>query len=282
MKKILSIILIALAIPVSGMAVPKHRLGTYNLRIQTAKDSADKSWDNRKEYIARTIEEGKFDVIGFQEIANDRQETDLKTLLPDYEIVAWGRNSASVSKGERVGVAYRKARYTLLEKGHFFLSENPDTPALSWDAAYKRVSVYVKLQDKKSGEIFCFCSTHLDHIGTIARKKGAELNISKVLEAAEGHPAFIVGDLNAEPQEVSVHRIFGKEFKDSRSISGKKPKGYAGTYCNWLQKPTEQRIDYIYCRKADVLSYRTITKDYRRSIMPSDHLCVQIDVRLHQ
>ncbi|WP_195661006.1 MULTISPECIES: endonuclease/exonuclease/phosphatase family protein [Bacteroides] len=280
MKRIHLLVLFALVMPFMGMAAHTYRLGTYNLRIQTSKDTGEKDWDNRKGYIARTVIDNKYDVIGFQEIAGSRQKQDLEALLPNYELVAWGRNSASDSEGEGVGVAFLKDRYTLLEQGHFFLTETPGEPGIAWDAAYKRVSVYVKLKDKRTGDVFCFCSTHFDNEGKTARMKGAGLNVSKILEVAGDTPAFIVGDLNAEPHETAVHEVFAEQFEDSRIVSKKKPEGYEGTYCNWLHQPTTQRIDYVYCRKAEVLSYKTIVKDYGRALMPSDHIPVQIKVRL--
>ena len=118
MKRIHLLVLFALVMPFMGMAAHTYRLGTYNLRIQTSKDTGEKDWDNRKGYIARTVIDNKYDVIGFQEIAGSRQKQDLEALLPNYELVAWGRNSASDSEGEGVGVAFLKDRYTLLEQGH--------------------------------------------------------------------------------------------------------------------------------------------------------------------
>ena len=120
----------------------------------------------------------------------DRKQ-DLEALLPNYELVAWGRNSASDSEGEGVGVAFLKDRYTLLEQGHFFLTETPGEPGIAWDAAYKRVSVYVKLKDKRTGDVFCFCSTHFDNEGKTARMKGAGLNVSKILEVAGDTPLLL-------------------------------------------------------------------------------------------
>ena len=105
MKRIHLLVLFALVMPFMGMAAHTYRLGTYNLRIQTSKDTGEKDWDNRKGYIARTVIDNKYDVIGFQEIAGSRQKQDLEALLPNYELVAWGRNSASDSEGEGVGVA---------------------------------------------------------------------------------------------------------------------------------------------------------------------------------
>lgn len=280
MKRIYLLGIIVLVMPFfQGMAAHTYRLGTYNLRIQTAKDVGEKDWDIRKVFIAKNVIDNKYDVIGFQEIAGSRQQHDLEMLLPEYTLVAWGRNSALCSEGEGVGVAFLKKRYTLLEQGYFFLTENPEEPGLAWDAAYKRVSVYVKLRDNRTNKVFCFCSTHLDNEGKMARAKGAELNVNKILKVAGDVPAFIVGDLNAEPDETIVHEIFGKHFKDSRIVSKKKPKGYEGTYCNWSHKPTTQRIDYVYCHKAKVLSYKTIIEDFGRELMPSDHVPVHIKVR---
>ena len=255
-----------------------HRMGSYNIRVLSDKDTGDKAWTNRKEYVARIITAKEYDVIGIQEMTK-AQYNDLKSLLPDYGLEYWGRDSYILSDvGEGVGVAYRTSRYTLLDKGRFFLSEDPEKPVISWDAAYRRVSVWVKLQDKQTDEIFYYCSTHLDNAGTIARREGARINVETMLGVAGNYPCFICGDFNSSPGEIMVHTTFGAFFRDSYLLSATEPTGQEGTYSNWALSFGSQRIDYIYCRKANVGSYATINEDFGRGMTPSDHFPVQITV----
>lgn len=62
---------------------------------------------NRKEYVARIITGKEYDVIGIQEMKKV-QYNDLKSLLPDYGLEYWGRDSHLLSDvGEGVGVAWQ-------------------------------------------------------------------------------------------------------------------------------------------------------------------------------
>ena len=54
MKKciyILSLLLLLLA----PLHADIHRMGSYNIRVLSDKDTGDKAWTNRKEYVARII-----------------------------------------------------------------------------------------------------------------------------------------------------------------------------------------------------------------------------------
>ena len=204
-KRVVLMCLVALALSANAAT---HIVGTYNIRIATKRDVGSKNWEVRKPYVARTITDNRMDILSLNEIGGSKQENDLRTLLPDYTLVAFGRDSAAASHGERVGVLFRTDKYDLLDSGHFFLTEQPDQPGLAWDAAYKRVAVWVLLRNKHSAEEMLIMSTHLDYKGTEARRQGAMLCIARAKEIASGRTAVIMGDLNAEPYETDVHSLF--------------------------------------------------------------------------
>lgn len=276
-RSVVLIVLTALALAVNAAT---HVVGTYNIRIATKRDVGDKNWAVRKPFVVQTITDNRLDIVSLNEIANHHQEDDLRTLLPDYTIVAYGRESAEASHGERVGVLFKTAKYTLLDSGHFFLTENPNQPGLAWDAAYKRVAVWVLLQDKRSREELLVMSTHLDYKGTEARRQGAALCIERAKALAQGRTAIIMGDLNAEPYETDVHSLFAAAgFHDARMVSRTKPRGTYGTFSNWLPVSTTQRIDFVYVRNASVRSYRVVAEPYNRPLLPSDHRLVVTKIK---
>lgn len=276
-KSVVLIVLTALALVADAAT---HVVGTYNIRIATKRDAGDKNWSVRKPFVAQTITDNRLDILSLNEIANHTQEDDIRALLPDYTLVAYGRESAEASHGERVGVLFKTAKYTLLDSGHFFLTENPDLPGLAWDAAYKRVAVWVLLQDKHSREELLVMSTHLDYKGTEARRNGAALCIERAQALAQGRTAIIMGDLNAEPHETDVHSLFAAAgFQDARMVSKTKPRGTYGTFSNWLPVSTTQRIDFIYVRNASVRSYRIVAEPYNRPLLPSDHRLVVTKIK---
>jgi len=260
------------------------RLGTYNIRIIKDTDLDDKAWVNRKEFVAKTITDNAYDVVAFQEVADKQQEDDLREILPDYTLVVWGRNSETLLSGERVGVAFLTNSFTLQESGFFFLSEDPTKPLVSWDSNSSRISVYVKLKSNATGEVFYYCSTHLDNVGTIARREGAKINVDIMRQKAGNFPCFIVGDFNAGPSETDVHNTMLAYFNDSRLVSQTSPIGSPGTLCGWssADQDASRRIDFVYCNNVEVLTYETISDNYGRTATPSDHFPVIISCTLDE
>lgn len=255
-------------------ASPVYRMGTYNIRMNYDTDTGDQAWSVRKVYVVKNIVDHDYDVIGLQENSIDMLP-EIQELLGDaYNTYSWGAGSATDDRsGTHTTVVYKADKFTLLDKGQYFLAENPDEPGLPFDAAVRRITVWVKLQDKSSGDIFFFFSTHLDHLGVMARAESARLNVRKMNEIANGYPAFIVGDFNAYYDEKTMYNTFNAYFKDSRKTTQTAPVGPGATFGPW--DPTlsgGEPIDYVFCDRVNVLSYETITEDFGRGITPSDHL----------
>lgn len=259
-------------------ASPVYRMGTYNIRMNYDTDTGDQAWNVRKVYVVKSIVDFDFDVIGLQENSIDMLP-EIQELLGDaYATYSWGAGSATDNRsGTHTTVVYKADKFTLLDKGQYFLAENPDEPGLPFDAAVRRITVWVKLQDKSSGDIFFFFSTHLDHLGEMARAESARLNVRKMNEIANGYPAFIVGDFNAYYDEKTMYNTFNAYFNDSRKVTQTAPVGPGATFGPW--DPTlsgGEPIDYVFSDRVNVLSYETITEDFGRGITPSDHLPILI------
>ena len=123
MKKIyLWILLFLLPLSEGAWGSPTYRFVEYNIRLNTASDTGDRAWANRKQYVAQIVIDYAFDVCALNELKPD-QKKDLLSLLPDYKIESWGRDSHIIGDvGEGVGILYRKDKFRLLSSGHFFLS----------------------------------------------------------------------------------------------------------------------------------------------------------------
>ena len=141
------------------VAAPVYRMGSYNIRGKNDSDTGDKSWDVRNVYVVKNIVDHDFDVIGLQENSTDMLP-DLEKLLGDaYANHSWGAGSASDNRsGTHTTVVYKADKFTLLDKGQFFLAEDPTAPGLPFDTAVRRITVWVKLQNKETGEIFFYFS----------------------------------------------------------------------------------------------------------------------------
>ena len=82
MKRI-SLTLSALALACAAQAASLN-VGCFNIRFQTASDQGDLDWNNRKEYVARTITEYGYDIVGINEMRVAQQLPDMKAMLPGY------------------------------------------------------------------------------------------------------------------------------------------------------------------------------------------------------
>lgn len=258
-----------------------YKMGTFNIRLRTTSDTGDLHWDNRKTYVARTITEFGYDVIGLNEITSGVQKSDIQNMLPDYSFVMWGVQSSVVpdtGNSALNAIAYRTDKFDLLEEGHFFLSADPEKAIISWDSSQKRVTVWVKLKDKITNNIFYFFATHMDHVGDIARREGANINLEKIREITGNYPVFLVGDFNSSPVRLAFYNTLCAYMNDSRKVTETPfPKRYDGTLNKW--DPTNlntSRLDHVFSRGARILSYDHITETFGRSVTPSDHLPVII------
>lgn len=255
---------------------PAYHFAEYNIRLNTASDTGDHAWANRKQYVAQIITDYAFDVCALNELKPD-QKKDLLALLPDYKIESWGRDSHIIGDvGEGVGVLYRKDKFRLLSSGHFFLAPDLTKSAIAWDAKYRRLAVWAQLQDKTTGDIFFYCATHLEQAGQVAKRKGAALVVEQMLSIAGDYPCFIAGDFNSQSSVDAVHLPFKAYFQSAYDIAETAPNG-DGSYCNW-QPTSTHRIDHLYGRYYRALSYTMITEDYDRSCTPSDHLPLMAEV----
>jgi endonuclease/exonuclease/phosphatase family metal-dependent hydrolase len=259
-------------------------IATYNIRLQTTADKEERSWSNRKSQVAKLIYNHRFDVFGVQEIGSLAQENDLKDMLPAYDFYSKGRDNTEGTEGERLAVFYNKTRFTLLDKGSFFLSETPNVVSKGWDAALNRICLWVKLNDTVTGKSFYFFNTHFDHLGVKARAESAKLIASKINAITTGEVVFCVGDFNASPSEIAVYNTIKAVLPDSRLISESKPVGTIGTFNGWdvqaISFAENVLIDYIFCRNVSVYSYEVLNDKFVEKTYPSDHFPVLIKCKL--
>lgn len=259
----------------------RMHIATFNIRLQTKADSAERSWDNRKPEVARLIRKYNFDIFGVQEIGNRTQEADLKALIPEYSYFGKGRDNEAGTVGEQVGIFYKTSRFVSKEKGSFFLSETPEVMSKGWDAALRRMCVWSKLYDRKSKTEFYFFCTHFDHMGVKARVESAKLIVERINKIAGNAPVVFLGDLNTSPEATEMYTILISAFDDSKEISQSTPGGSIGTFNGFdaseVLLPPSKRIDYIFSKKIKVFKHRVINDKFSEKTYPSDHFPVMIE-----
>ena len=291
MKKLVIIILLCSSIFSEVFAIvrvqqkaPKMNVATFNIRLQTPADTAARSWDNRKTDVARLIKQYNFDIFGVQEVGNQKQEADLKALIPGFTYFGKGRDNQEGTEGEQIGIFFKTNRFKAEENGFFFLSDTPEKMSLGWDAAYRRICVWIKFYDQQSKTNFYYFCTHFDHIGIKARAESAKLIVKRIKVIAKDAPVILAGDLNASTNEPEMYKTLINFLNDSRDISLIKPKSPEGTFngyeINTDSIPTFNRIDYLFCRKFQVVNYLVIRERYSKYTYPSDHFPVMIECEI--
>lgn len=247
------------------------RWATFNLRYDNQGD-APNHWGARKERVAQYIKDTKIGVFGTQEVLHHQFE-DLKAMLPNFEAVGVGRDDGK-TKGEYSAVYYRKDKFTALDSGTFWLSENPDSIGkMGWDAACPRVATWAKLQDKETGKIFMAVNTHFDHVGVVARNQSALLIISKIKEIVGDRPAVLTGDFNVTDKSDAYATITTNEFvlKDAHKIA-EKTAGVNYSYHGFTRVPAEKRdkIDFIFVTPQIRVLHSEVTPEIPEALL-SDH-----------
>lgn len=180
---------------------------SFNLRYATADDGED-AWEHRQELLLETIRSSDPDLLGTQECLAGQAEF-LRAALPAYGFVGVGRDDGALA-GEMSALFYRRAAFRLLDEGHIWLSETPETPgSRGWDAALPRIASWALLRSEVDTTLtLWFCNTHFDHVGEVARSRSAELLrerahalVREFGEAPQNHRSavqvILTGDFNS-------------------------------------------------------------------------------------
>jgi len=263
----------------------EHRFATYNIRyyLEGNGDTGDKHWNNRAPYVYRMIRDYDFDVVGMQEVTGEEspQLTDLEKAMSEYTMYAI---EGLPGDKEYNAILYKTARYELIEQGHFFLNEHPETRGKGWNGTNPRLCVWTHLKDKTSGEEFFFFNTHGNYGPTESGIEGARLIGRKIREIAGQVPTVLVGDFNMHRTEhPEAYRNYASVLYDTYDTNSTEcipttNPCVSGTATNWekVTSPTFNctDFDHIFYDHMTCTHRYFITEDFGRSIPPSDHLPV--------
>ena len=260
----------------------QFKVMSFNVRLATTADG-DNTWDNRKETFVEVVKENDPTLLGLQEALWVQMEY-LDGALDGYKWIGVGRDDG-VKKGEFMAIFYKEDAVELLDSGTFWLSQTPDKPGKGWDAACCRTVTWGKFRCKKSGKEFVYANTHLDHVGTIARKKGAQLVLERSWELTNHGelPFFVSGDFNVTKESEAYKTITGG-IEDA--IPGLIDTNYAAkehdiaqpyTFHNWGRVPADKGaiIDFIFVNdKVNVWKFKINPVKHSNGRFASDHVSV--------
>lgn len=249
------------------------KLMSFNIRYYKPGADGDNCWENRREGVLKMLRAESPDIVGFQE--PHRPQVDfLKVNMSDYATLDMGVDSdANIVKspdgGAHLMIMYRKARFILLDSGFFWLSDTPGKPSRGWDAVCRRVTVWGKFRDRRSGKEFYYFDTHFDHKGMNARMHEARMMAAKMKEIAGEKAAVIMsGDLNTTfgNEALAPLREWMSGARETAPVTDSLP-----TFNGWGAH--DLRIDHIFYRRVKVAGYESLVNDAVRYGVPylSDH-----------
>ncbi|MBP5621400.1 MAG: endonuclease/exonuclease/phosphatase family protein [Thermoguttaceae bacterium] len=258
----------------------EFRVMSFNIRCANGGDG-ENNWEFRCDTLLDVVRESDPLLLGVQE-AVPAQMDFLKEKLADYQAIGVGRDDGD-KKGEFMAIFFKKDMLELLDSGTFWLSKTPDTPSKGWDAQCFRTVTWAKFRCKKTGKTFCYANTHLDHVGTIARKEGAKLILRRMNEIADGQdPFFVSGDFNVTDQSEAYATITAgvddiPGLRDCNKVAEEREAAQEYTFHNWGKVPPEQGaiIDFIFVNdKVEVKKFKINPLKHSDGRYASDHVSI--------
>lgn len=243
----------------------KLRVASYNLRYDNPADSLD-NWKFRKGVVGGLIKFHDFDIFGSQEGLHHQLE-DLLQELPDYAYIGVGRDDGK-EKGEYAAIFYKEEMFDVLEKGNFWLSQDPSHPNKGWDAVLPRICTWGKFRDKTSGYIFYFYNVHFDHVGKVARKESAKLILQRIQNTTGKVPMILTGDFNVDQHSDSYQILNNSSELTDTYDEALFKYGAEGTFNSFkIDTRSESRIDHIFVSDDfKVLKHGILTDTYQTSL----------------
>lgn len=274
--------------PPSGAAAP-IRVATFNLRgdfdegVPTDKPHAwlSTTGEPRREASMRLVRRLDADLLGVQE-AYANQVADLRAALPDHDDYGVGRDDGD-SAGEHCSIFYRNDRFTLIDRGTFWLGPTPETPSKHPDAACPRIATWVVLRDEPAGRGLLVLNTHWDHVSPASRRDAARQVRDWLAGRAGPTPTIVVGDLNThattEPLVTLTDGTRGTPLIDAHRAVHPEHSSEEATYHGYQGTTEGRRIDFVLSTKHFRALHSEIVRQKVDGRLVSDHYPVAVTLR---
>ncbi|XP_064600572.1 uncharacterized protein LOC135466802 isoform X2 [Liolophura sinensis] len=223
-------------------------------------EHTEEDYVRRMKILGPVLQSAAADIIGLQEVRYQHgsglelgpsQMSHLYHYLPDYQFIfqpamTQGR---SIKKGRcEEGLAIF-SRFPILNYDYLLLNRNKSDPT----DGHQRICLHAEIAVPSFGKVHVFVS-HLS-LSDSARQKSV-VQIREYMLQFDG-PAFLLGDLNAEPQEDSIRYLSGQAELQNSRVSDlldtwlvSNEEGPSGLTFSSLEKKPDRRIDYIFMRKS--------------------------------
>ena len=220
---------------------------------------------SRIKRVLTMIENYSPDTFGVQEASYDWILQLDRKFGDEYARVGEGRGGGNSE--EFSAIYYKKDLFELLDSDTKWLSDTPDKVSKYEDSQCKRIFTYAHLRRISDGREIMVVNTHLDHVGTEARLKQAQVLMNFMKDYTD-MPLIITGDFNTKANTAEYNTIIEGGVVNSSDIAKETKRG--PTFTNYGK--SNSIIDFIFVTEnyIDVSSYAVcgemIDGDY-----PSDH-----------
>lgn len=250
-----------------------YKIISFNVRYSSAPEiDGDNRWELRRDAAVKMVAQQKPLAMGLQEACPDQIDF-LDLNLTGYKHIGVGRDDGKRA-GEMMAIYYDTTRLTLLDSGTFWLSETPEKVSLGWDAACNRTCTWGHFKMKDTDLEFLYFNTHLDHLGSLARKNSIKLIAAKMTELnPDNVPVFLSGDFNSTTDD-PIFDPLKASLKDAREVSAISDKiitynGF-GTVTDNPNTRKEWVIDHIFFSGVNPMAFMVLNGNYGVPFI-SDH-----------
>lgn len=258
-----------------------YKIISFNVRYSSAPEiDGENRWELRCDASVKMVAEQKPLAIGLQEACSDQIDF-LDLNLTGYEHIGVGRDDGKRA-GEMMAIYYDTTRLTLLNSGTFWLSETPDKVSIGWDAACNRTCTWGHFKVNDTGFEFLYFNTHLDHVGSQARRNSIKLIVAKMAELNPNNvPVFLSGDFNSTTDD-TIFEPLKASLKDAREVSAISDKNitYNG-FGKVIDNPDTRKewvIDHIFFSGVNPVAFRVVMCNFGVPFI-SDHYPIAFKFR---
>ncbi|MBR4863187.1 MAG: endonuclease/exonuclease/phosphatase family protein [Oscillospiraceae bacterium] len=245
------------------------KLLSFNIRCTN--DPNGHSIAERAPRVAAVLKNYAADIVGFQEYHFLRW----CDAWAQVEDPAYGEIKIDRGDGEGLVLWWRKDKFTLLDKGHFWFADDPSVPSTDWDEKYHkpRICGWLLLQDKKTEKTFLYMNVHYG-FGAEGQQKNAGL-LQRYAKSIGDYPLIIAGDFNMLPGTPG-YTAMAEKFTDVNAVTAKLPDI---TYHGYGEKES-MLLDYCFVNEAVTPIGYEIVKTMFDGKYPSDHYPIELQVQL--
>lgn len=292
------------------------RILTHNVRYATtAPFGGEAKWELRRPHL---INELRFNTahcaesfICLQEVLHGQLDDiicGLNREQQEWRSIGVGRDDGHEA-GEYSPILYRPGIWERKSFKNLWLSETPDRPSKSWDAASVRILTIGVFLHRQTRKTLIAMNTHLDDQGSRSRLEAAKIILQQIRHFSNGasfnyvNPIFLAGDFNSEPDQEAYNEMTskGSPMMDLHfSVPVNQRYANIDTFTGFDEKKIRpKRIDFIFLNRVDsnsasndrILSegssplwfmdgYAILPNRFDTGIYISDHIAVVSDVRL--